>query len=145
MEIKYTQLQAEIIYILENEKLGAMPRWTNWTCRINATSEATYTFVINKQSYWKINKIKMSGPPDTFYITIVIDGRVDKDNKPTFERQILREDNSQLEFKTPILARDSIYIKVENTDLSPQTFSITIEYTEYDKNVVDNFRKELGF
>ena len=136
---KLTQLQAEVVHILENEKLGASALFKTDTRSVSASGSEILTFDVSMEKIWKMNKIKLSGDPDTFYVTIAIDG------KEILARQLLRENNSILDFPSPIFVRNQVWIKVENGTGNAVTISVTLFCTDYSRKDIDDFRRRLGF
>lgn len=147
-------IASEILGLKVNEYLGASPHFITWTKEVSADSSFSDTIIIPDGKVWKIDRIEIDCEIDTFYLTIAIDsyltGEIQSSsgiisgNLDVFPRQLIKEGNWSLEFPTPVLAYNKIYINAENTDtISSQTIYITFFITEYGKKELEGLWDKL--
>jgi len=144
----------EILGLKLNELLGVSPHFITWNKEISSGSYFVDEIYVPEQKIWKIDRIEIDCEIDVFYLTIGIDtyktGNIQSTSNiisgqlDVLPRQLIKEGNWSLEFPTPVLAYEKIYIKAENIDTSPQTIFITFFITQYDKKAVEDLIDKLS-
>ena len=137
-----TELQVELIHLLEEEKLGATPYYYPINESVAANSESNNS----KRPGAGTEIFKLQGicfgdiGSNTFYFTFIADG------KTIVPRQMLTTANMKAleSLSSEILVRSEIYCRFENGTGNTQTFDIVIKYTIYNANSVNDLIRRIG-